>query len=227
MRILPEINATSVVLVGNLNPRIFRPDWFAKNGLISEQELEEVDIEVIHKEITAFRLDWANFRIEPNRFIIETEEAPFVRIADLTVRTFKEFLTHTPIGMLGINRKVHFPVKDDATRDRIGESLAPKDPWGEWSNDLKRSEANTHGGMRSLTMEQAVVDDRVKGAIRAKIEPSNKVKFGIYMEINDHYEVENFDSVNGCDEIIGLLESRFDLSINKSEWIIDQIMALA
>jgi hypothetical protein len=46
------------------------------------------------------------------------------------------------------------------------------------------------------------------------------------MEINDHYEVDMPEKTRNCEEIVGLLEQRFDASIKRSEWIIDQIMAL-
>ena len=229
MRIAPEIGDVSVVLVGNFNPPIFHPSWFLGNGLIGEQEASAAEIEVIHREITIFRMDWISIRVEQDRFVAETQEAPFIRLSDLVVRTFKEFLIHTPVRMLGINRRVHFSVGDEETRNRIGKTLAPHEPWGEWGKHIEGGDLQKRGGLRSLVMEQKDLDDRSKGYIRSKIEPSSKLdpkSNGIFMEINDHYEVEDPDGLSGCDEIIGILEKQFDVSIRRSEWIIDQIMAL-
>jgi hypothetical protein len=58
------------------------------------------------------------------------------------------------------------------------------------------------------------------------VEPSTKVKAGIYMHINEHYKVEAPDDVAGCREVVSNVERQFYASIRRSEWIIDQIMAL-
>lgn len=225
MRIQPEISAAELVIVGDFNPIIFRPDWFAINDLISPEDAKKADIELVHKEITIFSLGWVKLHVDQNRLVVKTDEPPFVRICDLTIRTFKELLSHTPLRMIGINRRIHFKV-DEETRNRIGLKLAPLEPWGEWTKDLKLKKDAQHGGMRSLVMEQNVLDDRKKGCIRAKIEPSVKVECGIFIEINDHYEVEKSKNVNGTQEIIQILENNFETSIKKSEWIIDQVMKL-
>ena len=113
-------------------------------------------------------------------------------------------------------------------RNLIGRKLAPHDAWGDWAVDIEGRSEKKRGGMRSLVMEQQDLVDRRKGYIRTKIEPSSKIKnnVGIYIEVNDHYEVENLELNQGCEELIGLLSRNFDVSINKSEWIIDQIMKL-
>ena len=191
MRIAPELGDVAIVLLGSFNPRIFRPDWFAKSGLVSQDEANAADIELIHSEITIFRMDWLSVRVEQQRFQVITQEAPFVRLSDLVIRTFKEFLSHTPIGKIGINRGVHFGVGGDEARDRIGTMLAPKEPWGDWGPTIKGGEGEKRGGLRDLIMEQRDLEDRYKGYIRAKVEPSVKIKAGIFMQINDHFEVED------------------------------------
>lgn len=229
MQIEPEISGISIVLVGNLNPRIFTPDWFARHGLFTAKEAEAAEISVIHAAISHFRMESLTFRVEQERFIIDTYEPPYVRAFDLAVRTFRELLPQTPIHMLGINRDVHFDVGDFETRDRIGTKLAPKEPWGAWARSIAAGDKDGHGGLRSLTMEQQNLDDRPKGYVRAKIEPSAKVgdgRSGIYMQINDHYEVKDKSDVMGSEEILSLLESNFEESLKRSDWIIDQIMKL-
>ena len=205
MRIEPELSTFAVVLVGSLNPRIFTPDWFARNALFTAEQADAAEIEVIHSEIAIFRMEWLLIRVEQQRFIAETNEAPYVRLSDLVVRTFKEFLPHTPLGRMGINRSVHFNVGSFEARERIGNRLAPKEPWGDWEPLIAAGEGDEHGGLRSLVMEQRKVDDRPKGCIRAKVEPSTRIgggRTGIYMEINDHFELEDAKAAVGCEEII-------------------------
>ena len=94
---------------------------------------------------------------------------------------------------------------------------------------MAAGEAGKHGGMTSLSMQQRTVDDRAEGFIQAKVSPSNRIGqglTGIYMQVNDHYEVEKPDEVAGSQEIVDKLEDRFEPSLERSEWIIDQIMAL-
>jgi hypothetical protein len=228
MRIAPEIGDVSIVLVGNLNPLIFHPSWFVRNQLFTEKEGEVAEINVIHSEISQFRMEWLTVRVEQTRFTAQTQEAPFVRLADLVVRTFKEFLVHTPIGMLGINRNVHFSVSDESTRNRIGKALAPHEPWGEWAKHIEGSAPEKRGGMRSLSMEQRDLDDRRRGRLLIKVEPSSRLEggIGIYAAVNDHYEIDDPKNPAGCHDIIDILEKRFDKSIQRSEWLIDQVMAL-
>jgi hypothetical protein len=107
-------------------------------------------------------------------------------------------------------------------------ALAPPSAWGEWAAQLTSGEGDRHGGMVSLSMQQGEVDDRPKGHIRATVEPSTKIKdrAGVYVQVNDHYQLVDTEKVSGCEEIIGLLAERFDDSLRRSDWIIDQIMRL-
>jgi hypothetical protein len=229
MRISPDTDTVSLVLVGDLNPRIFRPDWFAAQGILEPHALAAADIEIVHSEVTKFSFDWLTIKVDKKRFVAVTEEPPHVRLADLVVRTFGEFLIHTPIYMLGINRAIQFPVKDLSTLDIIGKALAPHDAWGEWGPQISGT-TEKHGGLRSLTMEQANLDDRKKGFVRAKVEPSPRyrpVGYGVSIDINDHYELSTPDNAVGCADAVDIIRTNFETSLSRSAWIMDQVMALA
>jgi len=230
MIIQPEISSVTIVLVGSLNPRIFTPDWFARQELLSVGEAEAAEVEILHEDISAFRAEWFSLRVEQKRFVAETLHAPHIRLCDLVIRTFRERLPHTPLGLLGINRRVHFDFGSFEVRDRVGSLLAPKDPWGEWGPHVSGgSDLKTHGGLISLTMEQRDIKDRPAKRVRAKIEPSTKVgqgRSGVFMEINDHYEINDPNNPVGADDIILILEHNFEASIRNSDWIINQIMKL-
>jgi hypothetical protein len=78
MRIEPENNSVSIVLVGSLNAAIFHPAWFAANNLLSKNDLESSEVDVILRKFAAFRVaDWLRINVEPNRFLAETTEPPF------------------------------------------------------------------------------------------------------------------------------------------------------
>lgn len=229
MLIQPENSSVSIVLVGSFNAVIFNPDWFFANGLLNKTDLEKAEVEVVHRNATVFKVgERLRIIVEPARFIAETSEPPFINLCDLVFKTFKEVLTHTPISQLGINRQVHFSVGDETIRDKIGKKLAPQDAWGEWARSIQGRTAEKRGGLISLTMAQKDLEDRESGRIQAQVGPSPLVKdgTGIFMVVNDHYEIPSKTSVAGATEIMDLLVKQFDKSIRKSEMIIDQIMAL-
>jgi len=229
MRIEPENNSVIIVLVGSFNATIFHPAWFAANNILSKTDLESSEVEIILRGIAVFKVgDWLRIQVEPNRFIAETSEPPFVRLSDLVFKTFREALIHTPISKLGINRHVHFSVGDEETRNKIGKKLAPQEVWGEWAGCIAGKKHEKHGGMVSIVMQQVDTDDREIGHIQAKVEPSPLIKngSGIFVEVNDHYEISKDDAWDGAIRITDILAKQFDDSIRRSEWIIDQIMAL-
>jgi hypothetical protein len=229
MRIEPETSSVVIVLLGSFNPRIFRPEWFQATGIIGNADAQAAKVQIIHEAVTAFSLDWANLNVDQNRFSIGTSDPPFVRIHDAVLKAFKEFLTHTPVYQLGINRTVQFSVGSFDMRDAIGKLLAPHEPWGEWGSKISGSPDNPqlHGGMKSLLMGQLDRGDGYKGSINAKVEPSVVRSDSIFMEVNDHFFVgEDTAKILGSEPAMNILESQWATSIERSEWIIDQVMAL-
>ena len=228
MRINPEITGASLVLLGNFNPSIFTPAWFGWHGLIPEKTVDVAELQIAQPQITAFRADWLELNILPNRFSISTSQQPFVRLLDLVVRVFREKLPHTPLHSIGINRQVHFLVNSFDERDRIGRRLAPVEPWGEWGKALQPD--GNHGGMTSLTMTQVNIEGRPSGGqINVTVQPSTRVgknTSGIYVEVNDHFAIADRDSKSATSDVVDMLEEEFENSILRAEQIIDTLMEL-
>jgi hypothetical protein len=228
MRIEPENSNVSIVLVGRLNASIFHPAWFLANGLISQNDFDNSVVDVIHRDLSMFNInDWLRVQVTQDRFLAETNEPLCIRLHDLVISTFREMLVHTPIFKMGINRRVHFSVGDEETRNSIGKMLAPQKAWGEWAESIEGKDKGKRGGMTSLSMSQVDLEDREGGHLQAKVEPSPLVKnrSGIFVEMNDHYEISD-DEIASSIPMMGILEKQFDISIKRSEWVIDQIMAL-
>jgi hypothetical protein len=82
--------------------------------------------------------------------------------------------------------------------------------------------------MKSLLMSQLDRGDGYKGSINAKVEPSMlRPTDGIFVEVNDHFSAgEDPTKILGSESAMDILESQWETSIKRSEWIIDQIMAL-
>ena len=228
MRIEPEISGVSVVLLGEFNPAIFTPAWFAMHGLLPESAAESAMLEVAHRQVTVFSTDWLRLEVTHNRFSINTLQAPYIRLRDLVARVFKEHLYHTPLNAFGINRDVHFQVSSLTVRDQMGRTLAPVEPWGTWSHALGLD--GERGGMTSLTMSQIDPKGRPKGGcINVKVEPSNRIgqgRLGVYVQVNDHYAINDTGPGTG-ERLMKLFEDNFDTSLSRGDDIVDHIMSLA
>ena len=227
MRIEPEISEVDVVLLGTFNPAIFTPAWFVLHGLLPEGAADSAEVEIVHPLATEFTFDWLHLQATAERFSAETSQAPHVRVCDLVVRMFMEYLPHTSLKAFGINRRVHFPVRSLADRDRIGRTLAPVEPWGRWGADLGPD--GDHGGMTSLTMSQLDPPGRATdGRINVTVGPSNRIgvpRLGVYVGVNDHYPIDETSPTTGH-SIWGLKEN-FDASLKRSDELIDHVMSLA
>ena len=227
MRIEPEISGVNVVLLGDFNPAIFTPAWFALHGLLPESVADSAELHVANPQVTNFVADWLRLQVTVDRFFVETLQAPHIRLRDLVARVFKEYLHHTPLRAFGINRDVHFRVKSSTEQDRIGRMLAPVEPWGAWGRDLGLD--GEYGGMTSLTMS-GVPEGRPTGSqINVTVEPSYRIsnrRTGVYVRVNDHYAIDNAE-LGTAERLMELFEDNFDTSLERSNGIIDHIMSLA
>jgi Cu/Ag efflux protein CusF len=203
------------VFVGNFNPKIFQPSWFAAEGLIGKQDAEEAKVEVIHPDISIFSLEWVKVQVLRERFSVETKQEPYDEaLRDIAFGTFT-ILKHTPLTKMGINMFMHFRVESDAKWHAIGHKLAPKDIW---EGVLQKP------GMKSLAMEEYPRRDGYNGYIQVKIEPSSQVKPGLFFGINDHIAVKDPENATGSDEIVNLLKEIWPESHKRSETIIYSLL---
>ena len=194
----PEVFGHNITLVGELNPKIFQPSWFASANLIRKSEADQADIQIIQNEIISFQAEWLILQVTRGRIIFRTmEESHFEVLRDLVVGTFK-LLEHTPLRMLGINWDMHFRKKNQEECNQIGDRLAPKVPWDEILENPELS---------SLSMQSQGRPDQFKGKITFKVEPSTRIDSGVFVSLNDHFEVGDPKSIVGCKEIIEILLS--------------------
>ncbi len=228
MRIDPEISGVDIVVLGDFNPTIFSPRWFSAHELLRESVADSAQVQVIHPEISDFRADWLHLQVRRDRFLMSTTQAPYVRLRDLVMRIFSEFLPHTPLRAFGVNFVVHFLVDSRATRDRIGTVLAPLEPWGPWRESLDLDGAG--GGMTRLRMSQTMPSGRDPGGqINVSIEPSASVGrggTGVFVSVNDHF-AGGGGATRTADLLMELFGKEFKPSLERSERIVDHIMSLA
>lgn len=184
MRLQPEIEEASIVVVGDFNPAIFHPLWFANNDLIRAEEADAAETEIVHREVAAFSIDWLTINVTQGRFQAQTKQGAYYEpLRDLVLGVL-DLLSHTPVRALGLNRHFHYPVKSEKDWHSIGNRLAPKKDWEDFLH---------YPGMRSLQMEGQRTDNYA-GYVRIVVEPSGEVEPGIYVMVNDHYALHELDT---------------------------------
>lgn len=211
-----EIEGLSIVLIGDFNPKIFQPAWFAAQELIRTKESEESEVQLITPEVTSFKLgDWLELQVTRERFSASTaQEAYFEILRDLVLGTFT-LLRHSPVRAVGINYMAHHRLRSEEEMHSYGYSWAPKTNWEGILNNP---------GMRVLIM-QGKRTDGYMGYVQVQSEPSAKVQPGIFFAINDHFQIAKSDSEQiGCLEAIEILRSKCQESIAGSRTMIEKLL---
>ncbi|HEY3393442.1 MAG TPA: hypothetical protein VGK58_12095, partial [Lacipirellulaceae bacterium] len=103
-----EVDGLTFVIVGSFNPAIFHPLWYAKNGLIPEDEANSASIEIVHNDATIFTTEWFTQQVTKERFVVESRDPTKINtLRDLVINTFA-ILEHTPLTKFGINSMRHY-----------------------------------------------------------------------------------------------------------------------
>src|SRR4051794_27085336 len=104
-----EQRASTIVLVGSFNPRIFQPLWFSARELLSEADVDAQSL-VLTDGLSVFETEYVSFLCAQDRCQFATTAhtpTPDV-IRDLAIGAFS-ILRDTPIWECGINHSAHVP----------------------------------------------------------------------------------------------------------------------
>jgi hypothetical protein len=212
-----QIQGISIVLIGNLNPAIFHPSWFASHNLLRAEEADAATINIIHPDVASFKAEWLEVNIVRERLQIGTvQESYYEPLRDLAVGILG-LLSHTPIRVMGINRDFHFDLVSEEVWNELGHRLVPKDDW----NPLLKSP-----GMRTLIVQGARPDDS-EGYLRVTVQPSPRIKYGVFIEVNDHYMLTTGQKVDdGSDKARTILSEKWNESMKRGSEIAQAIAKL-
>ena len=180
------VDQAAIVIKGAFNPAIFSPAWLQHQGLVGDREVDAGAVEIISRDVSVFSLDWLRVQITPDALLLSTsvlEETERMRDAVIGVI---EALPHTPIVALGMNRSVHFEVSDAEKWHSLGDWLIPKSDW----QSIVRLPATKALSIIGLRPE----DDQYGGSVTLQIEPSAQIEFGIYILVNDHYDLTELEN---------------------------------
>ena len=230
MRIAPENDSSTIVLVGSLNPAIFHPAWFALNEIVGKEEINDAKIDVVHKEVSRFVVRGIEISVDPFRFTASCASLHRERVKDLVSVCFGNLLSHTPVRAMGINRSIHFKCPSEAIRNLVGHKLAPPEPWRTWGQEVLNAQGKSkrHGGMLRVMMRQEPRPDEYDGYIGADVQPSELIKdnSGIHLEINNHFRLTENNEPVAAERAVEILEKCWESSMEKSVEICDQLMLL-
>ena len=210
------VQGTTIVLIGSFNPRIFHPLWFSQQELVPPSEADGADVKLIHEQASALKMGPFSLQVFTDRFqanVVEPQDS--VPLRDLVVGTFT-VLQHTPIEQMGINRQLHFVKDGPFSWEAFEEALVPK-------TDVWRSLSNVSTRIVELRSDRED-DDASEGFVGVRVEPSVREPGGVYMQVNDHYEVTTDETPHGAEDIIGLLAKQFEKSLQRAKVISVQVL---
>ena len=202
-----EIEGANIVVIGTFEPPVLQPDWFATQGLISHEETYMANVQMNRQDSVAFTTDRFEVKAKRDQLFVGTTHGPsFPRLTDIVTGVLA--LLQPDVSKLGINRDTHFALASvEAWRD-IAQRLAPPTNWDLVPNP----------GMRSLAI-QGSRPDREPGAVLVRVEPSVRVRPGIYIQVNDHFEVSEPPSAEGRAEAARIVSESWDRSMTQAETI--------
>lgn len=188
-----EILEAAIVAVGSFNPPIVSAEWLQSNGLIgsgdAEQARSRLDY-IVSRNITKFQTEAVLVQVLENQLSVGCTGPVSPALCDLAAGIF-DLLPHTPVTAVGINFSAHYKIEDAAAYHRIGDTFAPKDIW----NQLFKEKSV---GLMDLTI--LVQDGKRDGVAlpdqqRITLQPSQKFKQGVFLQLNDHHGTDLEDKV--------------------------------
>lgn len=193
-----ELDRVSVVLLGRFNPIIFHPAWFARHGLIRDQEADNAADVLVTEQLTKFRTEWFEIQVTRDRLHVFTEDLSHsVPLRDLVISTLS-LLEHTPVWAVGMNRHLHYKLEDAELWHRFGHMLAPKSHW---------HKIITSPGMEGLVIS-GTRTEAPDAKIQWRVEPSRRVHPGVYFAINQHHEIPRDDDSRSKKELVASPDRR-------------------
>lgn len=215
-----EQRGNALFLQGSFNPQILQPAWLAAQNLIRDSESENAKIRIVHSEIVAFGLDWADVEIERDKLTIQAtpkSESP-EQVRDLALGII-EILDHTPIEHVGISFFAHYALADQATRDKLGWTLVPPAPF---SKQIERP------GMRTLKIAgRRPGEEEGPGGLLVTIEPSAQIMpNGVFINVLDQYNILDHQPNLGTGPAVECVKSNWDASSKRAEAISAEIFSV-
>lgn len=176
-----KLDGANIVVVGDLNPRIFQPEWFRRQELLRDSEVDaavEAENFVLTEQLTNFEVDWLVIQATRNRLVARAKEPSKFRLLDDLMAGILRLLEHTPVRLLGLNRTLHYQMDSPENWHAVGDALVPKVIWDDILGEV---------GMRGVQIE-AKPRNEMAEHFHLKVQPSKQVvPHGVYFDFNEQY----------------------------------------
>lgn len=180
---------SSIVLVGEFDPLIMTPHWFAKQGMIPQEDIDEnLAIELVYKDLTKFSLANIHVEIQCATLILRSDHSSFdYRIHDLAISILSVLKSHE-VRAVGLNlyTDVYFNSLDGW--HSVGDLITPKEVWLEAIPDSERV------GMANIKMQimKAKGERGVYNFTVGWLDTPKAIRFSI----NNHYDSNQLSSAS-------------------------------
>jgi hypothetical protein len=197
---LPDsIETVSIVLLG-----LFQIDEFEPSNLLRLESIEARELEVGKIKLRlpdAYVIQYPSLHVTAERNKVQLtstpEEPVFERVKEFFLAFFTTSKGHSA-SALGINFDFHRRISETEIWHTIGHRLVPKDAW---RTALKLQEP----GLMSVVVE-GKRDDGEAGSVRVRVEPSGVLQPGVYLQINDHFDLK---TEAGLDDALRIVNARW------------------
>lgn len=226
-----EIFSSSIVAVGAFNPAIFSPDWLEARELIGSGDAEVARTNkslIVSSQVATIQTNWFALQVLENQFSLTSQGALSPGFRDLALGVMT-LLPHTPISAVGLNFMGHFKMGSPAEYNKIGDRLVPKAVWNELFH-----EENNHVGVQMLTVSVQKIKREADGGLtplisdrkNISVEPSNKLKLGVFLSCNDHREIDHskLENQTAAERVAEILESDWQSSWDASLKLFDDLI---
>ena len=231
-----DSSSVTLVLVGSFSPVAFSIDSLAETNSIGADDARLARYEAfVRGQVCDIRLPWGKFAAVESKLVVEVNEAPYIRAADLAIKCLRDVSSGGVVRQMGINHQAFFETTLEE-RDVVGRRLVPPENWGGFGVEVAEGfnygvKDPRHGGLTVAVLRLGKFDDRPGGFTDARVEPGNRNNTtGIVVSINDHYEMPaNKDGNPVSDRIatgalLDYLEASFDKCVERSIRFVNQII---
>jgi hypothetical protein len=225
MSMSPEILEAAVVAVGSFNPPIVNVDWLQHHGLIGDGDAEVArsnDGFIVSRPIAKFQTDAFAVQVLENQLSISSLGPVTPALPDLAM-SILELLPHTPVTALGINVQAHYKMASESTYHCVGDTLVPKQIWNQLLPGKNVGMADLTVLIQDGTRDKPEITPNVK---RISVQPSTRLKFGVYFRMNDHYELDDDGKRLACaGDAAAIVRSKWSATYNASIELFEKILA--
>lgn len=214
-----SVEEITVVLIGDFNPKIFQPAWFALHEVLREAEAMDARIEVIHADVSSFTTEWLTIQVLRDRFTAAIKAEVYRQHLGDLVRNVFTLLGHSPVRQMGLNAsfRVHFKSKDDW--HFFGHFILPKSPW---------RDVLAKPGLRSVSVEGSRTDNR-PGLVNITFQSDLRLSGDTILRINDHFDMPSPKDnepagVPNAEWALGILAEDFDKSFERANNLVSHLI---